>query len=126
MSYASTGTNGIRTAAKAEAGANENFQLMRSRVDVTVGSDDKAVAYRGYWIIHPEHKSNPATLIAAANGAVSTASFNLGNNVAIQRWLLLSGNEVNEIEGAYLGTDIDQPVLDASSCFVISLKLRKL
>lgn len=115
MSYVSTGTNGIRAVTKAEAGVNENFQLMRSRVDVTVGSDDKAVAYRGYWIIHPEHKSNPATLIAAANGAVSTASFNLGNNVAIQRWLLLSGNEVNEFEGAYLGTDIDQPVLDASS-----------
>lgn len=121
MSYVSTGTNGIRTAAKDEAGTNENFQLMRSRIDVTIGSDDDMVAYRGYWIIHPEHKSNPTTLIAAANGAVSTASFNLGNNVAIQRWLLLSGDEVNEFEAAYLGADIDQPVLGESSALAVDV-----
>lgn len=112
MTYASTGANGIRTVAKAEAGANENFHLMRSRQDVTIGSGDVAMKVRGYWIIHPENKSNPATLVAAANGAVSTASFNLGNNVAIQRWLLLSGDEVAQFEGAYLGTDIDEPVMD--------------
>ena len=112
MTYAATGANGIRTAAKAEAGANENFHLMRSRIDVKIGSGNDAMNVRGYWIIHPENKSNPATLVAASNGAVSTASFNLGNNVAIQRWLLLSGDEVIQFEGAYLGTDIEEPVMD--------------
>ena len=112
MTYVSTGTNGIRTATKAEAGANENFHLMRSRIDVKIGSGNDAMNVRGYWIIHPENKSNPATLVAASNGAVSTASFNLGNNVAIQRWLLLSGDEVTQFEGAYLGTDIEDPVMD--------------
>ena len=112
MTYVSTGTNGIRTATKTSIGANENFHLMRSRTDVTIGSDDAAMKVRGYWIIHPENKSNPATLVAASNGAVSTASFNLGNNVAIQRWLLLSGDEVTQFEGAYLGTDIEEPVMD--------------
>ena len=112
MTYAATGANGIRTAAKAEAGANENFHLMRSRIDVKIGSGNDAMNVRGYWIIHPENKSNPATLVAASNGAVSTASFNLGNNVAIQRWLLLSGDEVTQFEGAYLGTDIEDPVMD--------------
>ncbi|MBR5148974.1 MAG: hypothetical protein IKV15_07230 [Bacteroidaceae bacterium] len=112
MTYAATGANGIRTAAKAEAGANENFHLMRSRIDVKIGSGNDAMNVRGYWIIHPENKSNPATLVAASNGAVSTASFNLGNNVAIQRWLLLSGDEVTQFEGAYLGTDIEEPVMD--------------
>lgn len=121
VSYVSTGTNGIRTVAKATVGANENFHLMRSRVDVTIGSDDDAVAYRGYWIIHPERKSNPATLIAAANGAVSTASFSLGNSVAVQRWLLLSGEEVSQFEAAYLGTDIDRPVLDPSPASAVDV-----
>ena len=121
VSYVSTGTNGIRTVAKATVGANENFHLMRSRVDVTIGSDDDAVAYRGYWIIHPERKSNPATLIAAANGAVSTASFSLGNSVAVQRWLLLSGEEVSQFEAAYLSTDIDRPVLDPSPASAVDV-----
>lgn len=112
MTYAATGANGIRTVVKAEAGANENFHLMRSRIDVKIGSGNDAMNVRGYWIIHPENKSNPATLVAASNGAVSTASFNLGNNVAIQRWLLLSGDEVTQFEGAYLGTDIEEPVMD--------------
>ena len=112
MTYAATGVNGIRTVSKAEAGTNENFHLMRSRIDVMIGSDDAAMKVRGYWIIHPENKANPATLVAASNGTVSTASFNLGNNVAIQRWLLLSGEEVTQFEGAYLGTDIDEPVMD--------------
>ena len=85
---------------------------MRSRIDVKIGSGNDAMNVRGYWIIHPENKSNPATLVAASNGAVSTASFNLGNNVAIQRWLLLSGDEVTQFEGAYLGTDIEEPVMD--------------
>jgi hypothetical protein len=85
---------------------------MRSRQDVTIGGGDVAMKVRGYWIIHPENKSNPATLVAASNGAVSTASFNIGDNVAIQRWLLLSGDEVAQFEGAYLGTDIEQPLLE--------------
>jgi hypothetical protein len=112
MTYGSTGVNGIRTATKTEAGNNENFHLMRSRQDVTIGGGDVAMKVRGYWIIHPENKSNPATLVAASNGAVSTASFNIGDNVAIQRWLLLSGDEVAQFEGAYLGTDIEQPLLE--------------
>ena len=104
MSYATTGTNGIRTVEKAEAGTNENFHFMRSRIDVTVGSDDNEMNLRGYWIIHPEQKAKPTTLIAAANGAVSTASFNINNNASIQRWLLLTAEETVQFESSCIET----------------------
>lgn len=110
MSYSKTGVNGIRTVSKASAAANENFQLMRSRIDVTVDVGDKQEAFRGYWIIHPEHTLNPTTFIASNNGTTSTAAFNLNNSAAIQRWLLLSAEEAHCFEGT---TDIEEVELPA-------------
>ena len=110
VSYSKTGVNGIRTVSKALATANENFQLMRSRIDVTVDVGDKQEAFRGYWIIHPEHTLNPTTFIASDNGATSTAAFNLNNSAAIQRWLLLSAEEAHRFEGT---TDIEEVELPA-------------
>ncbi len=112
MSYSKTGVNGIRTVSKASAAANENFQLMRSRIDVTVDVGDKQEAFRGYWIIHPEHTLNPTTFIASNNGTTSTAAFNLNNSAAIQRWLLLSAEEAHRFEGT---TDIEEVELTTSS-----------
>lgn len=112
MSYSKTGVNGIRTVSKASAAANENFQLMRSRIDVTVDVGDKQEAFRGYWIIHPEHTLNPTTFIASNNGTTSTAAFNLNNSAAIQRWLLLSAEEAHRFEGT---TDIEEVELPISS-----------
>lgn len=109
MSYSKTGVNGIRTASKASATANENFQLMRSRIDVTVDVGDKQEAFRGYWIIHPEHTLNPTTLIASNNGATSTAAFNLNNTAAIQRWLLLSAEEAHRFEGTTDMVEVELP-----------------
>lgn len=99
VSYSKTGVNGIRTAEKSAPSTNENFHLMRSRIDVTLGENTQS-GFRGYWIIHPEHKQNPTTLIASSNGATSTAAFNLGNTVAIQRWLLLTAEETRRFETA--------------------------
>ena len=112
MSYSKTGVNGIRTVSKASAAANENFQLMRSRIDVTVDVGDKQEAFRGYWIIHPEHTLNPTTFIASNNGTTSTAAFNLNNSATIQRWLLLSAEEAHRFEGT---TDIEEVELPISS-----------
>lgn len=104
MTYASTGTNGIRTASKEVAGTNENFHMMRSRKDVALGSGDAQMNVRGYWIIHPEHKQNPTCLVATTNGTVSTAAFSLTDAATVQRWLLLSANEVNRFESAAVGS----------------------
>lgn len=108
ITYVATGTNGIRTATKEVAGANENFHIMRSRIDVKVGNGDTQMCVRGYWLIHPEHKQNPSCLVAIANGAVSTASFTLSNTATVQRWLLLSADEVKAFESASVGSGIDE------------------
>lgn len=100
MSYAGTGSNGIRTAAKSSATTNENFHLMRSRIDVSLGSGDAGMDLRGYWIIHPEHKLNPTTLVAAAKGGVSTAAFNLTDAASAQRWFMLTAEEVADFDKA--------------------------
>lgn len=108
MTYNSTGTNGIRTVAKASASTNENFHLMRSRVDAVVGSGDSEMKLRGYWIIHPEHKLNPTTLVAGNNGTTSTASFNLANTASVQRWVLLTAEEAANFDKACVEGLVDQ------------------
>lgn len=100
ITYNGTGTNGIRTAVRSSITVNDNFHLMRSRVDVTVGSDDSEMNLRGYWIIHPEHKLNPTTLVASNKGTVATAAFNLGNAASIQRWLFLTADQAVRFETA--------------------------
>ena len=104
MTYAGTGNNGIRTIAKAAAGTNENFHMMRSRKNLKLGSGDAQMNVRGYWIIHPEHKQNPTCLVATTSGAVSTATFSLTDGATVQRWVLLSENEVSQFESAAVGS----------------------
>ena len=98
VTYATTGTNGIRTTSKAVSGTNENFHIMRSRVDVTLGAGEHKMKVRGYWIIHPEHKQNPYCLVATTDGAVSTAAFSLSNTATVQRWLILPSDEIAKFE----------------------------
>ena len=128
ITYAATGTNGIRTTTKEVAGANENFHIMRSRIDVEVGSGDTQMNVRGYWLIHPEHKQNPSCLVAIANGAVSTASFTLSNTATVQRWLLLSADEVKAFEIASVGSRIDEleftPSEDTSIYSITGVRVR--
>lgn len=100
ISYSGTGNNGIRTASKTQVGSNENFHVMRSRVDLTLGSDDNNMTTRGYWLIHPEHKTNPTCLVASTKGGTSTAAFNLNNSATVQRWLILTADEVNKFNTA--------------------------
>lgn len=126
VSYTKTGTNGIRAVEKASPSTNENFHLMRSRVDVTVTVGDKQEAFRGYWIIHPENNNNPTTFIAANNGTTSTAAFNLTNSAAIQRWLLLSAEEAHRFEGTTDIVEVEQPAEQAAGIYSITgVRLRE-
>lgn len=108
ITYAGTGTNGIRTSHKEVGGTNENFHLMRSRADIKLGSGDVQMNVRGYWLIHPEHKQNPTCLVASDNGAVSTATFSLSNTATVQRWLLLPAHEVGMFESAAVGSFMEE------------------
>ena len=67
---------------------------MKGRVDVALG-DFKT---RGYWIIHPEAKSNPATFTATANGGVAANTLDLYNSATAQRWIFLTADEISSFE----------------------------
>ena len=75
-----TYSGGIKTATKTTLTTNENWHLMKGRVDVD--------GQRGYWIIHPTNSWTPSCLQANANGNTGQATFNLANSAETQRWLI--------------------------------------
>lgn len=85
-----TYSSGIKTAAKANLTTNENWHLMRGRVD--------ADGQRGYWIIHPETGWSPHCLQAADNGKISSATFNIANSAETQRWLIMTLSQMLDLE----------------------------
>lgn len=100
ITYYGTGRNGFRTAAKEVATTNEQFHLMRSRVDKVIGEGANKKVLRGYWIIHPENVLNPTCFVPMANNRTETASFNLANTAENQRWLIFTADEINDVEKA--------------------------
>ena len=85
-----TYSGGIKTAAKTALTANENWHLMRGRVDVD--------GQRGYWIIHPESNWTPKCLQANANGNTAQATFNIANTAEAQRWLIMTIDQTKAAE----------------------------
>lgn len=75
-----TYNNGIKTATKTTLSSNEDWHLMKGRVDID--------GQRGYWIIHSESNWTPKCLQANANGATAVATFNIANSAETQRWLI--------------------------------------
>lgn len=98
FTYSSTGTNGIRLVEKATPAAAENFQLMKARIDTKVTAGTNSFITRGYWITRPEKTGNPPTLAALATGFTSASTFNIQNTATTQRWLILTGDEVERFD----------------------------
>jgi hypothetical protein len=73
--------NRIKTASRAKLTANDNWHLMKGRVDVD--------GQRGYWIIHPEPNWQPHCLQANRNGVIGSAVFDISNAATAQRWLIM-------------------------------------
>ena len=86
--YITCTAGNIHTAERTAPTANENFQLMRGRIDV--GSTNP----RGYWIISPSSNWTPACLQAEANGKTQAATFDIANAATSQRWLILTQQEM--------------------------------
>ena len=97
--YLTYSGNTFRTVARATATANEDFHLMKGRVDVPLGSS----ATRGYWIIHPTSNWTPPCLTANANGNTAGSTFNIANSATKQRWLILTSSETAALEEAAVG-----------------------
>ena len=94
LTFTANGANGIKTVSKAAPATNEDFHLMKGRQDVALGN----FKTRGYWIIHPEAKSNPATFTATANGGVAANTLDLYNSATAQRWIFLQADEIEQFE----------------------------
>ncbi len=95
--YLTYSNNKFTTAARTSATSADNFHVMKGRVDV---SDIKGL--RGYWLINPNNTEQPPTMTAAANGAVTSSSFNLGNSAVTQRWVIRTMEEVDEMANELL------------------------
>lgn len=102
---------GFRTVNRTSITTNDNFHLMRGRVDVTYGDTKK----RGYWIIHPTGNWTPSALLARAAGMTSSEAFNITNDATAQRWLILTAAEmgVKEVDGIS-ATTVSHSAADAS------------
>ena len=81
-----TYSSSIRTAKKAKLTANEDWHLMKGRVNVK--------GTRGYWIIHPTANWAPECLQANANGKTAAATFDISNAAKAQRWLIRPAADV--------------------------------
>ena len=100
LSYSTSGTNGIRTAVTDTPGNNEKFHLMKSRVDLNVGTGNEEMTMRGYWIIHPAASTNPDCLTARINNFTGTEAVNLYDSSSPQRWLFLKASETAQFENS--------------------------
>ena len=89
-----TYSSGFKTLARTTLTANENFHLMKGRVDIGTGENSK----RGYWIIHPTGNWTPSCLQANINGNTGGSTFNLANSATNQRWLILDAQELKQVE----------------------------
>ena len=101
--YLTYASSTFRTITRSTLTANDNFHLMRSRVDVGTGEATGPVVSqdntrRAYWLIHPTNNWTPTCIQANANGIVGSATFNIANTASSQRWLILTADEMAKQE----------------------------
>ena len=91
ITYQSENFRTVTRAAKPTAA--ENLHVMKSRIDLTVGSGNDTFTGRGFWFIHPTSNWTPPAMTGTRSG-VTTQSFNIANSASQQRWLLLDVDEL--------------------------------
>jgi len=104
LTYAS----GLKMATRSSLSSNEDFHIMKGRVNVVSGNKK----LRGYWIIHPTNSWTPPCMQANASGTISTATFNISNKATSQRWLIMTADEMAEFDKTALKA-IRQKTADA-------------
>lgn len=96
LSYSQSGVNGIRTVSVTMPTSDEDFQLMKGRVDVVMGNTN--TQKRGYWFVHPTYNWSPQCLQLSDNGETEAAAFSIANSSSNQRWVILTQDEVSNME----------------------------
>lgn len=105
--------NGFKTMTRTTMTADNDFHLMRGRIDVGSGEN----VQRGYWIIHPTGDWSPNCLTANANGSTTSQTFDLKNTATKQRWLILTADEILSFENGIIAqlkadiTNLLEPVI---------------
>jgi hypothetical protein len=94
--YITYNSNVIKTLERESLTANDNWHLMKGRVDVS--------GLRGYWIIHPESSWTPKCLQGNVNGATTAATFNIANTAETQRWLIMTLDEMKALDSKSTGS----------------------
>ena len=95
ITYSSTSTStSIKGASAASPGTSQNFHLMPSREDVTVGK------YKGtsYWLIKNSSKVLSVGSYLSGYYGTSVATYDASNSAAAQRWLFLTADEISMFE----------------------------
>ena len=98
--YITYSNNRFRTAEKSTPSTTESFQVMRGRVDVSIGTGSDAFATRGHWIIYPNNTATPNCMSCNAAGRTSAAEFNISNSAESQRWVFLTGEDLQTFDTA--------------------------
>ena len=98
ISYVSSGTNGFKAVTRTSISNNENFHVIRGRHTIDVGTKSNMFSAHSYWLIHPENRSNPPCLTAAASNKVSANDVNLYDNGTAMRWIFLQADDVTDFE----------------------------
>ena len=80
----------------ATLGDEQDFQLMKGRVDV----DEDGT--RGYWITRHANR-NPSTMGSSSATTLSRTTFNLANTATSQRWVILTEEQMRAKNAAALG-----------------------
>ena len=103
ITYSATGVNGIKTVSRTTPTDAENFQLMRSRIDIKTSSGTVVTPQRGYWVIHPDNGTQtPPCLAGYSGGSVTTQKLDLSDNKQAQRWLILTKEEASRLDNSAL------------------------
>ena len=100
--YLTYSSSSIKTLARTTLSDADNFQLMKGRVDVS--------GLRGYWIIHPETSWTPKCLQANSNGNTATTTFNIANSAVAQRWLIMTLDEMKELDSKSVGSKKNEAI----------------
>jgi hypothetical protein len=84
-------SKGLKTVARTQLTANDNWHLMKGRVDVD--------GQRGYWIIRSTATNwSPNCIVANANSKTGLKTFDISNAAVNQRWLIMSLAEMQAYE----------------------------
>lgn len=119
FTYLSSGTGGIGLILRTGANlSTDYFQFMGARVKTQIGTGSDAFVTKGYWMVHPEATMSSACLTAFGTaGVTGCSSFNIANTATTQRWLLLSGDEVDQFNQTQMAAGVNKILTSTVSIY---------